>query len=210
MQTRSRVAAGLLAMLMGALLTFGAAPASAEDRDRCPPGQPPGRPPGRPPTGNSGPEADNSKRPDYPPGRCRLELSRTFAERSGSVSATGDGFVPGEAITLSIAGRNVAELTAGPDGTFSATFTVPADAPLGATQVRATSATQVLSSNFEIVASAATRNSAPVADTGSGLLARTGQEFGTVISLGFSLIVIGAVLVLIMRRRRAAVAGGTL
>lgn len=209
MQTRFRISASVLALLMGAMLTFGASPVSAEDRDRCPPGQPPGRPPGRPPTGNSGPEADNSKRPDYPPGRCRLELSRTFAERSGAVSATGDGFVPGEAITLSVAGRNVAELTAGPDGTFSTTFTVPADAPLGATQVRATSATQVLSANFEVVASAATRAGAPASES-SGLLARTGQEFGTVISLGFSLIVIGAVLVLIMRRRRAAVAGGTL
>lgn len=203
MQKRSRMSAGLVAVLMGALLIFGSAPASAqEQRDRCPAGQPPGRPPGRPAEPPATPPGQPADRPpQYPPGRCQLALSKTFAERTGIVAATGDGFVPGETVTLSIGGRKLAELTAGSDGAFSTTFTVPADAALGATQVRAASATQVLSANFEVVGSAA---AAAPAGTGSGSLPRTGTELAGLGGAGILLIGVGTAAVMMARRRKAA------
>jgi LPXTG-motif cell wall-anchored protein len=188
-------------MLMGGLLVLAsAAPGLAQqDPARCPPGQPPGRPPGRPPTQNPTPAAENSQRPNYPPGRCKLLLSQAFAARGGTFAASGDGFVPGERVLLTIAGAQVKSVIAGDDGTFSTTLAVPDSAPIGLTQVVATSDTQVLSAAFEVVASGA-----PVASdrAGSGLLPRTGSDVAMLGGAGAGLIGLGAAAVVAARRRR--------
>lgn len=190
----------LLALTMGCLLVVTtASPASAQTPPRCPPGQPPGRPPGQPPTRNPTPAAENAQRPNYPPGRCKLALSQTFAERTGTFSASGDGFVPGETVTLTIAGQQIKSVVAGPDGTFSTTLVVPASAPIGPTEVRAISETQVLSAAFEVVASAA----AAPGISAAGSLPRTGTEVAGIGGAGALLVGVGTAAVILARRRRA-------
>ncbi len=211
MRMSSRAASAVFAMMLAGLLLLSAVPASAEAAPNCPPAVPPGRSPGQPPGLTNNPATPNQAQGNYPPGRCTLALSRTFAERGGTFSLSAGGFAPGERVSLSIAGIKLQDVTAGADGTIAADVVVPANAPLGATQVRASAGSQVLSANFEVVAAGATRSGASApANQPSGLLARTGQEFGMIVSLGLSLILIGAVFVLVARRRRAAIAGGTL
>lgn len=200
MRMSSRAASALLALMMGCLFVVTtASPASAQTPPRCPPGQPPGRPPGQPPTRNPTPAAERAQRPNYPPGRCKLALSRTFAERTGTFSASGDGFVPGETVTLTIAGQQVKTVLAGADGTFSTTLVVPASAPIGPTEVRAISDTQVLSAAFEVVASGA----AAPGTSAAGTLPRTGTEVAGIGGAGALLIGIGTVAVVLSRRRRS-------
>src|SRR3954447_2088005 len=76
----------------------------------CPPGQPPGRPPGAPP----GNPPVQTGRPNYPPGRCQLGLSKNAGERGDTFTANGNGFVPGETVALSIAGRPAGSAVADP------------------------------------------------------------------------------------------------
>lgn len=199
MQMRIRAASALAAVFMGGVLLV-AAPASAQSQP-CPPGVPPGTPPGRP-TSPGSPQSP-TQRPAYPPGQCQLQLSRTFAARGGSISAAGAGFVPGEEVTLSIAGIKAKSVTASADGTFATDIVVPAAAPIGATQVTAASATQVLSANFEVIAAGATaKGAAAAAPSTSGALPRTGAELAGLAGAGAGLVGIGAVAVTVARRRR--------
>src|SRR3954470_15063218 len=95
------------------------APAQAAAQG-CPPGQPSGRPPGAPP----GNPPVQTGRPNYPPGRRQLALSQSSGQRGDTFTATGNGFVPGETVALSIAGRSAGSAVADPDGTFVAQVTV--------------------------------------------------------------------------------------
>lgn len=206
MGSRTKSTAMLLVMVaLTALLGLTAAPASGQAAaENCPPGQPFGRPPGTPPNQPGQPTGRPS---DYPPGRCQLALSRSAAQRNETFTATGGGFVPGEEVTLSIAGSNVRRVVADPNGAFSVELTVPDDAPFGATKVLATGATQQLSADFEVLRGAATSRSAPATQGG---LVRTGSDAIGLASAGLSLVLIGGVLVMIVRRRRAAIAEGLL
>jgi hypothetical protein len=193
------VLVALVALVVGSQ----AAPATAQAAaSTCPPGQPPGRPPGRPPED----PPIHTGRPDYPPGRCQLALSQSSAARGDTFRATGDGFIPGETVTLSIAGINVTTVVADANGTFATDLTVPRNAPLGRTQVLATGAGQQLAAAFEVVPSPA-GNAAPRA---SGALVRTGEDIARLASLGLALLLTGAIIVMVVRRRRAATAAGLL
>ena len=207
MGTMTKTTAALVALLVAlALGALGAAPASGQAAaDNCPPGQPFGRPPGTPP---DQPGPPNGRPPDYPPGRCQLALSRSAAQRGETFRATGGGFVPGEEVTLSIAGRNAQRVIADSNGAFSVDLTVPDDAPYGATKVLASGANQQLSADFEVLAAgAAGSDPAPATARRSGLV-RTGSDAVGLASAGLSLVVVGGVLVMIVRRRRAAIADG--
>ena len=206
MRMRNRVASALAALFMGGLLILGAAPASAQtpEEPKCPPGLPPGRPPGRPPTNPPTAGQPEDRPPSYPPGRCRLALNRNFAEQGGVVGASGDGFVPGERVTITIAGQQVKSLTAGSDGTFATDLVVPASAPLGDVEVRAFSGTHALTANLEVVAAAG--GAAQAAPASSGMLPRTGGEMVGLGVAGAGLIGVGAAAVVMTRRRKATTA----
>jgi hypothetical protein len=193
MQKTVKAAALAVVALMACIALPSAAFAQAA-APNCPPGQPSGRPPGTPP----GNPPVQTGRPAYPPGRCQLALSQSSAARGDTFQASGGGFVPGEEVTLSIAGRSVRTVLADPNGAFAVDLTVPDDAPLGRTEVLASSASQQLSAAFEVIAPAASRGRA---EAGS-LLPRTGAEFLATASLGAVLVGLGGLLVLGSRRRR--------
>jgi hypothetical protein len=197
MKAVAALAVGLTALLgVFAPPAFGQAAANG-----CPPGQPSGRPPGQPPTQPGRPDG---RPPSYPPGRCQLALSQSAATRGESFQASGSGFVPGETVTLSFAGRR-STVVASPDGTFGTTLTVPADAPLGRTQVRATGASLELEATLEIVGGRAQGSGAGGrVGAASNDLPRTGGPWGDFAVLGVVLTVLGTALVIVARRRRSA------
>lgn len=209
MRPTTKTTAGLLALLVvSALLFLGVAPVAAQAADsNCPPGQPLGRPPGTPPNQPGPPTGRPS---DYPPGRCQLALSRSAAQRNETFTATGGGFIPGEEVTLSVAGRNVQRVIADANGAFAVDLAVPEDAPFGATKVLASGATQQLSADFEVLAGASAGADASPARARAGGLVRTGSDAVGLASAGLSLVVVGGVLVMIVRRRRAAIADGVI
>lgn len=191
----------LAAVIVMAVLGLSASSASAQAAaSSCPPGQPPGRPPGTPP-GN--PPVD-THRPQYPPGRCQLALSRSAADRGDTFQASGGGFVPGENVTLSIAGSPVKSVVADGNGAFTTDVVVPKAAPLGSTEVRAAGADQVLSAAFEVTGPGS--RGAGAASSGNGNLPRTGAELAATAALGVVLIALGAFAVVVARERRPAVA----
>ena len=201
--TRRRLTTAVTLLLtLLTVLALADAPASAQAAaSPCPPGQPNGRPPGVPP---NEPGPPNGRPPSYPPGRCALALSRSAAERGQTFTATGEGFAPGETVTFSIGNQRVAEAIADANGRASATLTVPNDAPIGATNVRAVSATQELTASFEVLPTAAQQasRSASTARAGAGALSRTGQDTAQLATLGLGLVMLGTVIVIVVRRRR--------
>lgn len=194
MRTTMRAAA--VAMLaMAGLLTLSAGTAFAQAASNgCPPGQPSGRPPGTPP--NATPP-NNGRPQNYPAGRCQFGLSQNAAKRGETVTATGEGFVPGETVVLSVGGVRAASALAGADGRFATQLTVPSSAPLGATTVLATGQSQELSASFEVLGAGAPA-------TGSGTLPRTGNDLLPIAAGGLVLVGIGALAVVTTRRRRTA------
>jgi hypothetical protein len=189
----------VLALTLTALVGLAAAPAHGQGAGNpCPPGQPPGRPPGTPP-GN--PPVDTG-RPQYPPGRCQLALSQSAAGRGETFQASGGGFVPGEQVTLSIAGNPVKTVTADSNGAFAADLTVPGNAPFGATQVAAAGANQTLTAAFEVTAAPARTSSGREGAS----LPRTGVEIAATVALALVLIALGGLAVAWARERRQVLA----
>lgn len=191
MQAIALMAIGITALL-GAL----ALPASGQAASNgCPPGQPPGRPPGVPPGNPPG----QSNRPQYPPGRCQLALSQAAGQRGDSVQATGGGFVPGEAVTFSVAGQRAAIDNAEPKGVVSAVVVVPQNVPDGRIEVLAVGQDQTLSAGFEVLPS-----QAPSTSRGNvrASLPVTGVQIAGLMSFGLLLVAIGAVAVVSARRDR--------
>jgi LPXTG-motif cell wall-anchored protein len=204
MRKVTRALVPVVVLLMA--LATSALPASAQAAaPNCPPGQPFGRPPGTPPGNPPVPTG----RPDYPPGRCQLALSQSAAARGDTFTATGGGFVPGESVVLSLGSARLTSVVADANGAFSVELTVPNDAPLGRTEVKAIAPSQELTAAFEVVAAPAASRS-KTATQANGLLAHTGQQITGIASLGLTLVLIGVVLLIVVRRRRAAAAAGLL
>ena len=195
--SRSVIAALAAFMVSGVFALLLVAPAGAQATP-CPPGQPIGRPPGTPPNSPGQPTG----RPPYPPGQCALALSQSSAQRGQTVQASGSGFASGEVVAFSIARRQVATSVADAAGSVTASLTVPNDAPIGRTEVLASSATQQLSAAFEVVAAPASDRGRSTAAAAAGSVARTGAAIAGMALLGAVLVGTGAVLVTGARRRR--------
>ena len=189
--------------------SLAAAPVSAQDnpgserRNPCAPGQPPDRPPGQPPRGD--PPRRPEDRPPYPPGKCQLRTSSSTAAQGSTLTASGDGFVPGETVRLTLGGVEVGQATAGSDGVFTTEIAIPRNAPLGTQVLSATGSAQELTTNIEVLAAGASRGGARSAPLdASDTLPRTGALVVAQVGLSAALILGGAVLVLTTRRRRAS------
>src|SRR3954452_7185138 len=116
MPVRTLIRAGAVVLLaVVSVLAKNQLDASAQAAAQgCPPGQPSGRPPGAPP----GSPPVQTGRPNYPPGKCQLALSQSSGQRGDTFTANGNGFVPGETVALSIAGKSAGSAVAADDGTF--------------------------------------------------------------------------------------------
>ena len=215
------IGASTLALGIVVLSASGAEAASA-----CPPGRPAdrpggtGQPPGRPPV--------------YPPGLCRLLLSRSSVPPGGSFVATGGGFGGGSTVTLTVgtagtvaggggglAGRSLssalrlatvetATTTASGSGRITAELTIPVGTALGqylvsATGVDAAGEPYELTAPIGVVAAAANPRTAAAARP-AGILSRTGINPLAPAGAGLALAAGGLGLTLAARRRRATAA----
>ncbi|QXC60397.1 LPXTG cell wall anchor domain-containing protein [Aquihabitans sp. G128] len=125
-----------------------------------------------------------------------------------TISVTGDGCNPGATVTFTITNGSyevgAGTTTAGDDGSYTSTITVPSDAPVGTATATATcdgpdgTVTKVL--NLNITAAAA-----PVS---SGTLPRTGSDnTQTLVGVGAGFLLLGGTLAIGARRtRRSTVA----
>lgn len=134
---------------------------------------------------------------DYPP-QPGITVDKPNVDPGDTVRVTGRGCEPGASVTIQFNGQTVATVTAGSDGSFSGSFTVPAGTPGGTYQISATGcATQVLSTSITVGAT-----STPT--TTSSVLPRTGSgTTETLLRAGIVLVAAGGLLAFAARRRGA-------
>jgi hypothetical protein len=145
----------------------------------------------------------------YPPAPRPLTISDSSVVPGQPVTVSGEGAEPGAIVTITFASDPVvvATTTAAGDGTFSASFTVPDNARAGLHTVTATSGGVVLGTVTVRVLAAATATSRPTetetAESAESELAFTGLNMLLKVGVGLGMILVGAVLLLAVRRRRA-------
>lgn len=92
-----------------------------------------------------------------------LAATPSSVAQGGTVTLKGDGFTPGETVTITPAGGTAFTATAGADGTFTQTWTVPATQALGSLEFTATGGTSNKSAKATVT----------VTDGGTGANANT-------------------------------------
>lgn len=119
-----------------------------------------------------------------------------------SVTISGASCVIGAEVSITLEGVEVATATVGADGTFSATFDIPADAAPGDYLV------QVIGCGTEVLGTTITVSGPAPTPGGSGALPETGSSnTEPLVRTGAVLLAAGAVLVFAVRRRHQAAAG---
>ena len=134
-----------------------------------------------------------------PPG---IEVDNDTPEPGDSVTITGEGCEVGAEVSITLDGVEVATATIGEDGTFSATFDVPADAEPGDYEV------QVIGCGTEVLSSIITVGGAVTTTSiGGAALPQTGSSSTEpLVRTGAVLVAAGGVLVYAVRRRQQAAA----
>ncbi|MEJ5255410.1 MAG: hypothetical protein WHS89_08685 [Acidimicrobiales bacterium] len=135
---------------------------------------------------------------DYPP-QPGITVDKPNVSPGGTVTVSGQGCSSGASVSIQFNGQTVATATAGQDGSFSASITVPAGTPAGTYQITAVNCTtQVLSTSIT-VGGATTPTTAP------SVLPRTGSDAtGTLARVGVALVAVGGLLAFAARRRTAS------
>ena len=137
----------------------------------------------------------------YPPDAPSIGTSSSSVTNGGSTTVSGSGWEPGATISLTIAStpQSLGSASVQSDGTFSKDVTLPC----------VDSGTHTISASG--TGSSGTANTASTTITvtgscnpGSGTLPHTGGDAGPVLTLAAGLILLGAVLVIVLSRRRAA------
>jgi len=146
----------------------------------------------------------------YPPVSNPLTISSSVAVAGQPLTVSGEGAQPGATVTFTFASQPVvvATTTADGNGRFSATFRIPADATPGEHTVTATSNGEVLGVVTVRVLPASQEQlqrerEAPAQAQDQDLLAFTGFNGLLKLCLGLGMILVGVVLLLAIRRRRA-------
>jgi len=126
--------------------------------------------------------------------------------RGESVAVAGSGFAARSNVSVRLAsGVDLATFQADDNGAISGDVLIPRTAPLGDTQILASDGVRTLSASLRVTAAAAAGSSrAATAAAGSGILSRTGIDASLLTSIALSLIMVGAVLVIVVRRRRSS------
>jgi len=137
----------------------------------------------------------------YPPDAPSIGTSSSSVANGGSTTVSGTGWEPGATISLTIAStpQSLGTASVQSDGTFSKDVTLPC----------VDSGTHTISASG--TSSSGTANTASTTITvtgscnpGSGTLPHTGSDAGPVLTLAAGLVLLGAVLVIVLSRRRAA------
>lgn len=138
-----------------------------------------------------------------------LAVSDTTAVPGQSIVVTGCCFDDTVGVDIESEPRRLGQATAGSDGTFSLTVTIPTDTTLGAHAITATgdaldgSGRLKLSTPITVVAAAGAGDGSGTGTRGD--LPRTGaEETLSLTQLGVALVLAGAGMVIAVRSRRAA------
>jgi Bacterial Ig domain len=137
----------------------------------------------------------------YPPGTApTLSLSSSTVGPGGSVTSSGNNFVPGSSVTVTLDnGTTLATLTADANGAFSASITIPAGTAAGDHTLTATDATGESATAALTVTAAGAGGGA--GGGGGGGLANTGVAIASIGGVGLLLLIGGGLMLLAGRRR---------
>lgn len=136
----------------------------------------------------------------YPPSGCGLTVSATSVAAGGTVTLTGCGFAAGSTVTITVESTTQVLGTVVTDaaGAFSKTVTIPSNLAPGTHTLKATGtapdqSSVVLSASFTVTAASS---------QGTGT-AFTGSNPWPTVLIGGGLLLVGAMLVMTVRRRRS-------
>jgi LPXTG-motif cell wall-anchored protein len=137
----------------------------------------------------------------YPPDAPSIGTSSSSVQNAGSTTVMGNGWQAGTTVALTIAStpQSLGNATVQSDGTFSQAVTIPCLDP----------GTHTISGSGTSASGAADTESTTVTVTGTcgtsgGTLPHTGSNSSGVVTLASGLIILGAVLVIAINRRRSA------
>jgi len=127
--------------------------------------------------------------PNYE-GTANVTVDKTQVKPGETLTIVGKGFPPGAEVKVSVSGTVVGTPTADAQGAFTLTFTVPGDATAGPITVSADCAPLVLNQTVSVLGETV------------GSLPKTGSNVWSEVRIGGALILVGAVLVIAVRKRR--------
>jgi LPXTG-motif cell wall-anchored protein len=127
-------------------------------------------------------------------GTATFGTNLTVVSAGGEIIFEGAGWPPNVTLQLSVNGQQVGSVTTNAQGSWSFTYTVPANAT-GTQTAEISCGSFVLSTQFTI------SSTAPVTGTTSTPLPVTGSDSLSWAQMGIALIALGAVLVYLTRRR---------
>ncbi len=140
---------------------------------------------------------------------ARIALSTATAKAGDAITITGGGFEAAESIAGVIQSDpvSIGSVTSDAAGEYVFTFTLPSTVPAGSHTVKLTGASSgvVLTAPLTVTAAqVATTTTAPAttSTTVRATIVRTGSGTGGQSTVAFALVVVGAALMLITRRRR--------
>lgn len=137
----------------------------------------------------------------YPPPPCNsLTVSATSVAAGGTVTVSGCGFAAGSTVTIGSAGQVLGTVVADSTGAFSTTVTLPANLAVGA---RTLTATGTAADGTPLVLSASV--SVTAASSGGSGIAFSGSNTWPTVLIAGGLLLVGAVLVMTVRRRHSTV-----
>jgi hypothetical protein len=137
----------------------------------------------------------------YVPSGCGLTVSATSVAAGAGVTVSGCGFAGGSTVTITVESQVLGTVTADSTGAFSTTVTIPASLAPGVHTLEATGTAPdgsplVLSASLTVVAASTPGLRISTAFTGSNIW--------PAVLIGGGLLLVGAVLVMTVRRRRLA------
>jgi LPXTG-motif cell wall-anchored protein len=136
---------------------------------------------------------------DCPYGGCptNLVLSSSVVAPGGTVTVSGEGFLPDHDVTISLGAEVLGETMTNGEGAFSAQVTVPTQP--GTYTITATDGVNVLSAQVTVAAGASNAGSV----SPSGTLPYTGSDSSLPLAqIGAGLVAAGAVIVLSIRKHQ--------
>lgn len=141
-------------------------------------------------------------------------LSATVVSPGQTITVSGFGCAAGSPVTTRFDTTVVGNTTAGRDGRFSLSVTIPRSAAPGRHTITSTCGALVLSSAITVTGAGATTGGGTKGgtstgattggrtSTGGGTLARTGTDSGSYLRLGFVLVAAGGAFLVVARTRR--------
>ena len=132
-----------------------------------------------------------------------ITIDKPSVDPGATVTVSGEGCAAGVAVTILLGETQVATATTGTDGTFSASFEVPADTAAGTYTVDAVDCTvDVLSTTLTVngAAAATTATTAAAAQASTRPVTGSGTT-ETLLRVGLVLLACGGLLVFAARRR---------